>query len=145
MNTMSNEPTPTPTATAADQRDTALFAGLVLQQANMALIFLGRAPHPQTGETTTDTQAASTFIDTLEMLAAKTKGNLSKAEDDLLQQSLTDLRLAFVAAVDAGPSAPLSNPSASAPPPPPSSEPAQPAQPGETAAADPRKKFVKKY
>jgi hypothetical protein len=66
----------------------------------MALIFLGQAPNPQTGETTQDLDHARYFIDQLEMIEAKTKGNLNKHEEALLKQSLTNLRLVFVEAVE---------------------------------------------
>jgi hypothetical protein len=74
----------------------AMFASLVMQQTNMASIFLGLAPHPQTGKRERDLEHARYFIDQLEMLEAKTRGNLDKREEALLKQSLTSLRLAFV-------------------------------------------------
>jgi hypothetical protein len=92
---------------------TAMFASLVVQQTNMASIFLGLAPHPQTGKRERDLEHARYFIDQLEMLEAKTRGNLGKREEGLLKQSLTSLRLAFVEAV---------------------SHPAEPAPGGETKA-----------
>lgn len=82
-----------------DELLSALFAQMVLQQANMAMMLLGKMPHPQTGETVQDFEAAKFFIDQLDMLEAKTKGNLSKQEEGLLKQSLTTLRMAFVEAV----------------------------------------------
>ena len=77
-----------------------MFASLVMQNANMALIFLGQAPHPQTGKTSQDLENARYFIDQLEILEVKTKGNLSKQEASFLNQSLTSLRMAFVEAVE---------------------------------------------
>ena len=79
---------------------TARFANLVIQNTNMAMMCLGHAPNPQTGETMRDVGAAQMFIDQLEMLEAKTKGNLTRDEEKLLQQSLMHLRLAFVEAVE---------------------------------------------
>ena len=73
-----------------------LFAEMVIQQSNMAMIFLGIAPNPETGQKVRDLETARLFIDQLEMLEVKTKGNLSKEEEQLLKQSLTQLRLAFV-------------------------------------------------
>jgi hypothetical protein len=78
----------------------ALFAHLVIQNTNMALMLLGQAPHPESGERIHDAEAARLFIDQLEMLEVKTKGNLSREEEKLLQQSLTHLRLTFVQALD---------------------------------------------
>ena len=66
----------------------------------MALMCLGHAPNPQTGATMRDLEAARMFIDQLEMIEVKTKGNLARDEEKLLQQSLMHLRLAFVEAVE---------------------------------------------
>ncbi|HLH55502.1 MAG TPA: DUF1844 domain-containing protein [Verrucomicrobiae bacterium] len=77
-----------------------LFAQLVLQQTNLALMLLGKVAHPETGKSYKDVEGARLFIDQLEMLEAKTRGNVSKEESDLLKQSLMNLRLAFVDAVE---------------------------------------------
>src|ERR1051326_5854466 len=79
----------------------AIFAQLVLQQANMAMMLMGKVPHPQTGERVQDLEGARMFIDQLEMLEAKTRGNLDKDEENLLKQSLMSVRLAFVEAMRA--------------------------------------------
>jgi hypothetical protein len=81
----------------------ALFAHMVMQQANIAMMMLGKVAHPETGKTMTDLDSAKLFIDQLEMLEAKTKGNLSKEEQNLLKQSLMSLRMAFVEAANAAP------------------------------------------
>ena len=133
---------------------TALFASLVMQQSNMAMLFLGQRPHPETGKPQVDLDTASLFIETLEMLAAKTKGNLSRPEQQILQQHLTAARLAFVEAADARPE-PVADTAANAAETPPASpaattETAPPGPTGETpadpaAADDARKRFVKRY
>jgi hypothetical protein len=89
-------------AGAADREDmnSALFAQLVMQQTNMAMMFLGKVAHPESGQTYKDVEAARLFIDQLEMLETKTKGNLTREETGLLKQSLMNLRMAFVEAVD---------------------------------------------
>lgn len=138
---MSNEqisPSPEPGGSREDIMS-ALFAQLVMQQANMAMMLLGKVAHPETGKVMKDIDAARLFIDQLEMLEAKTKGNLTKEESMLLKQSLMSLRLGFVEAVEtpkppAG-TAPKESSPAAAPTP-------------ETAPADAeehRKKFSKKY
>jgi len=81
----------------------ALFANMVIQQTNMALMLLGKVPHPETGEMYRDLDSAKMFIDQLEMLETKTKGNLDKREEGLLKQSLMSLRMAFVEEVEAQP------------------------------------------
>src|ERR1041384_4958610 len=74
----------------------AIFANMVMQIAQMAAMFLGRVPHPQTGQPVKDLESAQMFIDQLEMLAYKTRGNLDNDEKQLLQQNLVALRMAFV-------------------------------------------------
>jgi len=150
---MSNDSTPaleTPES-ARQTAFSALFASLVMQHTNLALLFLGKLPHPHDQQLKTDLDAARVSIDTLEMLADKTRGNLTKAEQEFLQHSLTELRMHFVEAVDRAPTAPAPAP---APEPVATSAPADgtakpPAQPQADEPAQPaddsRKKFVKKY
>jgi len=135
----------------ADETTTALFAHLVMQQSNMAMMLLGKVAHPETGKTVKDLEAAKLFIDQLEMLETKTKGNLNKDEAKLLKQNLMSLRLAFVEAVESPAS------SQRAPEPPKESRPAEASKGVEPARSMPdygsasadddehRKKFTKKY
>ena len=58
----------------------ALFGHMIIQNANMALMFLGQTPHPQSGEKVVELETAKMFIDQLEMLEVKTKGNLTREE-----------------------------------------------------------------
>lgn len=81
-------------------RMSALFVQLILQQTNMAMMMLGKLAHPESGQVYKDVEAARLFIDQLEMIQTKTKGNLTKEESGLLKQSLMNLRLAFVEAVE---------------------------------------------
>ncbi|HSH96474.1 MAG TPA: DUF1844 domain-containing protein [Roseimicrobium sp.] len=78
----------------------ALFSHLVVQHANMALMLLGKIPHPETNEVVMDLEGAKSFIDQLEMLEFKTKGNLTLEETALLHKSLNAARMAFVDAID---------------------------------------------
>jgi len=136
------------TGASPAQMQSALFASMVLQQTNMAMMFLGQVPHPDSGKTVTDLEAAQMFISQMEMLEVKTKGNLTKQEEALLKQSLTAVRMAFVDAVE-HPEKPGEAPK---PPEPPAAETPAPqpdAPPAETPApaadAESRKKFSKKY
>ncbi len=133
-----------------EQMHSALFAQLIMQQANLAMMLLGRVPNPESGETHKDTEAARLFIDQLEMLEAKTRGNLTKDEAGLLKQTLMSLHLAFVEAVDSeqrAPSVPTPSSSGTTPAQPEATRPS--ASTAETAAAaqdeEHRKKFSKKY
>lgn len=89
-----------------DELQSALFAQMVLQHSNMARLLLGKVPDPHTGQTMRDLEAARLFIDQLEMLEVKTKGNLSRDEETFLKQSLMNLRLAYVEAVESSSPAP---------------------------------------
>lgn len=79
----------------------AVFAQMVMQQTNMTLMLLGKIPNPSTNETMRDVSAAQYFIEQMEMLEVKTKGNLTPEEAATLKHSLLSLRMAFVEAVDA--------------------------------------------
>jgi hypothetical protein len=68
-----------------EEIQTMLFAQLVMQQSNLAMMLLGKVPHPESGKTVRDLDGAKLFIDQLEMLEAKTKGNLAKPEEALLK------------------------------------------------------------
>jgi hypothetical protein len=122
-----------------------LFAQLVMQQTNMAMMLMGKTPHPETGAVHKDVEAARLFIDQLEMLEAKTKSNLSKNEEALLKQALMSLRLAFVEAVDSSPGAASPPKQEASPQPTKPSEPSPTASPQSEEEEEHRKKFSKKY
>lgn len=61
-----------------------------------AMIFLGEIPNPVTNETERNLQQAKFIIDTLGLLREKTKGNLNKQEEDLLNGSVYELQVKFV-------------------------------------------------
>jgi hypothetical protein len=75
----------------------ASFEMLVTTLATEAMIGLGQVPHPMTGNVHADRSQARYAIDMLEMLAEKTKGNLTPGEDRGLRDLLHQLRMAFVA------------------------------------------------
>ena len=124
-----------------EQRISALFTGMVLNQAQLALMLMGIMPHPGTGQTVKDLDGARLFIDQLEMLEEKTKGNLDQHERRLLREQLTALRMAFVEASSA-PSEPAGAPANAE-----ATGSAEGADAGAAPAADQdsRKKFSKKY
>jgi hypothetical protein len=133
---------------------TQLFANMIMQLAGMTMICLGVTPHPETGKTMYDLEAAKHFISQLEMLEARTKGNLSPEESALLKQSLTSVRMAFVTAVEKGapasvaPTVPAPAPSTTAAEPAPAPERMDPTPSAEEPNPSPdeeRRKFVKKY
>ena len=60
------------------------------------MIFLGEMPNPITNKVEKNLKQAKFLIDTLVILRDKTKGNLSKEEDDLLNGSIYELQLRYV-------------------------------------------------
>jgi hypothetical protein len=152
---MNNTPSSPEAAADAGREEflSALFANMVIQQTNMAMMLLGKVAHPETGQFMQDLESAKMFIDQLEMIEARTKGNLSKQEDALLKQALAALHMAFVETVDAPEAAPRIEPKSAAPAPAtepaaaPANPPAAPAAdaPAAAAADESRKKFSKKY
>jgi hypothetical protein len=134
-------------STAESEESTSLvFAQMVLQHSNLALIFLGKTPNPQTGQMTQDLDNARFLIDQLEMLAVKTRGNLAPHEDALLKQTLTGLRMAFVDAVSNPKAPPAADVAASSGPAPETPKPAEPPPAAEpTPSGESHKKFTKKY
>ncbi len=120
-------------------RQSALFAQLVGQQTSLVMMLLGQSPHPESGQVVRDLESAELFIDQLEMLEAKTKGNLTPPEAALLKQSLMALRLAFVKAVETP--EPPAKPAGDAGP---ENKTAPGTDPG-AAEAESRKRFSKKF
>jgi hypothetical protein len=56
---------------------------------------LGKVSHPQTGVVAEDMFQAKQTIDLMQILMEKTKGNLTKEEEDFFKSSLTNLRLSY--------------------------------------------------
>ncbi len=73
------------------------FATFVISLSSSALIHLGVAPDPITGEQKKDLAIAKQTIDMLAMLQEKTRGNLTGDEAQLMESMLYDLRMRYVA------------------------------------------------
>ena len=137
-----------PESGSPEETRSALFAHMVMQQSSMAMMLMGKTAHPETGKVVCDLEAARFFIDQLEMLEFKTKGNLNQEEAALLKQSLMSLRMAFVESADSAPAPHESrepgSPAAGATP---SPGPTNPAKEPKTSPSEDetRKKFTKKY
>jgi hypothetical protein len=82
--------------TLGSTEDTLRFLDMVGLFGTQAMIALGKLANPATGKAEKNLPAARLFIDTLEMLEHKTKGNLNSDETKVLQATLTDLHLMFV-------------------------------------------------
>lgn len=82
------------TAPEADPR----FNEFIILQAQNAGLFLGQIPNPHSGDKQINLRAAQSVIDSLEMLAFKTRGNLTPSEQKLLTTALDNLLPLFQAA-----------------------------------------------
>ncbi len=72
------------------------FHTFVLSLGSSALLHLGELEQPEGGAAEKDLPLAKHTIDILSMLEEKTKGNLTSAEEKLIQSLLYDLRLRYV-------------------------------------------------
>lgn len=72
------------------------FASFVLSLNTSALYHMGELPHPETGQRLVDRELAKHTIDTLTLLASKTRGNLEADENELLTRVLYELKMRFV-------------------------------------------------
>jgi hypothetical protein len=73
-----------------------LFMQLIMQNQHMCMISLGKLKNPITDKIERNMEYAKLMIDTLDMLAVKTKGNLSEYEDRFLTEVLRELKLNYV-------------------------------------------------
>jgi hypothetical protein len=81
------------------KKDYALdFNALVLSLGSSAIVHLGEAPDPTTGQKREqpDFTMAQQSIDLLGMLQEKTRGNLTEDEARFLENMLFDLRMLYV-------------------------------------------------
>jgi hypothetical protein len=72
------------------------FSTFILSLSHSALMHLGEAPHPETGQIEKNLPLARQTIDLVAMLEEKTRGNLTGEEERLVGQILFDLRMRFV-------------------------------------------------
>ncbi|HTY78823.1 MAG TPA: DUF1844 domain-containing protein [Candidatus Bathyarchaeia archaeon] len=70
--------------------------GLFIMLASSALVHLGEAADPATGERVFDLEQAKEAIDLLGLLRIKTEGNRTDLESHLLEEMLYDLQMRFV-------------------------------------------------
>lgn len=78
----------------------ARFAQLVVMQSQNILYSLGRLGGPGGEAADPHFDVARVLIDQLEMIKHKTRGNLSAEETTLLDNALSNMRLAFVETVN---------------------------------------------
>ena len=75
------------------------FTAFIVSLASTAAIHLGDLADPQTGQKLEpNLEGAAQMIEILDLLAEKTRGNLTAEERQVLEQILYELRLRFVEA-----------------------------------------------
>ena len=79
-----------------NQKSNALFVTLIQQFQMQGWVSLGKLKNPTTEKIEKNLDLARLTIDMLEMLHAKTKGNLKSDENQLLTRTISDLKLNFV-------------------------------------------------
>lgn len=79
-----------------DQKMEASLSMLIMSIASSAVMAMGLAPNPQSGEVTKDKNMARFNIDLLLVLQEKTKGNLTSDEEKFLENLVNDLQMKYV-------------------------------------------------
>jgi Domain of unknown function (DUF1844) len=85
-------PTPAPPSPPAERS----LAGLFMMLASSAVVALGHAPDPLTGQRQIDLVQAAEAIDLLLLLREKTEGHRSGDETRMLEELIYDLQLRYV-------------------------------------------------
>jgi len=75
------------------------FSTFIASLSSSALVHLGEIAEPSTGQKQENIQIAKHTIDIIGLLQEKTKGNLTKEEEKLIQNILTDLRMRYLSAL----------------------------------------------
>jgi hypothetical protein len=73
------------------------FPSYILSYYTQGLVLLGEVPNPYTNKKEEDIEAARHTIDILSMIGQKTKGNLDKEEDQLLESVIYELQMKYMA------------------------------------------------
>ena len=83
-----------------ENKNTQLFMGLCSSLVTQAWMQLGKIKNPMTDKIDIDLEAALLTIDMIAMLKDKTKGNISDEETKIIDQSINELRMNFIASKD---------------------------------------------
>jgi Domain of unknown function (DUF1844) len=71
------------------------FVAILFTYVHTALIYLGEVKDPE-GKESENLEGARQMIDILEVMQQKTKGNLTKQEEQYLESALYDLRMRYM-------------------------------------------------
>jgi len=93
-----SDPSDTPENATDPQELAQRFVQFIMIQAQNVLYVLGKIPGPDGTAPAPNLEAAKMLIDQLDVIQAKTKGNLIEQEDKILKDTLSELKMAFVEA-----------------------------------------------
>ncbi|MCK9424864.1 MAG: DUF1844 domain-containing protein [Ignavibacteriaceae bacterium] len=77
-----------------------LFMQLIMQQQQWAMMSMGKLKNPMSDKIERNLEMSKYAIDTLDMLATKTKGNLGEYEEKFINEVLRELKLNYVEEVE---------------------------------------------
>lgn len=120
------------------------FIEFMMMHAQNAALFLGQIPNPKTGQGEVNLELAKMFIDQLEMIQEKTRGNLTTDETTVLKNTLSNLQMMYVE-IAQSPKGAVSKPPT--PEPQPTTSASAPEQPPPVTPdeSESKKKFTKSY
>lgn len=78
------------------EKNEIIFMQLVMGLQSSAWMLLGKVANPITGKVEKNLEAAKATIDTLMVIKEKTKGNLTKLEEEYLSNTVNQLQLNYV-------------------------------------------------
>ena len=78
------------------KKEEIIFMQFVMGLSQSGMMQLGKIMNPMTQKIEKDINAAGATIDMLCMLREKTKGNLSKYEEDILANSISSLQMNYI-------------------------------------------------
>lgn len=78
------------------EKNEVMFMQLVMGLQSSAWMLLGKVANPITGKIEKNLEAAKATINTLMMIKEKTKGNLTKLEEEYLSNTVNQLQLNYV-------------------------------------------------
>jgi polyhydroxyalkanoate synthesis regulator phasin len=73
-----------------------LFANLIMMLSSSAMQQLGKLVNPMTNKTELNLEGARMTIDMLEMMQAKSKGNLDEEEEKMMKEILSTVQMNYV-------------------------------------------------
>tara|TARA_B100000579_G_C22805218_1_gene842115 strand:- start:107 stop:436 length:330 start_codon:yes stop_codon:yes gene_type:complete len=78
------------------KKEERLFLYLVSTFKTSAMVALGKMENPMTNKTQINLEQASYYVDLLDMLQSKAKGNMSQYEEQMLINTVSELKMEII-------------------------------------------------